>query len=246
MKRFKWQITFGASLIALSAIVYFVQIEIFNRPRDTLFYLFQDFAFVPISVLVVTLIIDQLLRVREKRAILNKMNMVIGAFFSEVGTRLLKSFPDFALHYDKIRGNLIVTNDWSEQEFSIVRKRLKNYDYKIESQRGNLEYLKSFLIGKRNFLLRLLENPNLLEHESFTDLLWAVFHLTEELACRVDVRQLPKTDYDHLSGDIKRAYILLISEWIAYMNHLKKDYPYLFSLAVRTNPFDPNASPEVK
>ena len=246
MKRFKWQITFGASLIALSAIVYFVQIEIFNRPRDTFFYLFQDFAFVPISVLVVTLIIDQLLRVREKRAILNKMNMVIGAFFSEVGTRLLKSFPDFDLHHDKIRGNLIVTNDWSEQEFSIVRKHLKNYDYKIESQRGNLEDLKSFLIEKRNFLLRLLENPNLLEHESFTDLLWAVFHLTEELACRVDVRQLPKTDYDHLSGDIKRAYILLISEWIAYMNHLKKDYPYLFSLAVRTNPFDPNASPEVK
>ena len=246
MKRFKWQITFGASLIALSAIVYFVQIEIFNRPRDTLFYLFQDFAFVPISVLVVTLIIDQLLRVREKRAILNKMNMVIGAFFSEVGTRLLKSFPDFDLHYDKIRGNLIVTNDWSEQEFSIVRKRLKNYDYKIESQKGDLEDLKSFLIKKRGFLLRLLENPNLLEHESFTDLLWAVFHLTEELACRVDVRQLPKTDYDHLSGDIKRAYILLISEWIAYMNHLKKDYPYLFSLAVRTNPFDPNAAPEVK
>src|SRR4030042_3285931 len=246
MKRFKWQITFGASLIALSAIVYFVQIEIFNRPRDTLFYLFQDFAFVPISVLVVTLIIDQLLRVREKRAILNKMNMVIGVFFSEVGTGLLKSFPDFDLNHDKIRGNLFVTNDWSEQEFSIVRKQLKNYDYKIESQRGNLEDLKSFLIGKRNFLLRLLENPNLLEHESFTDLLWAVFHLTEELACRVDVRQLPKTDYDHLSGDIKRAYILLISAWLAYMKHLKDNYPYLFSLAVRTNPFDPNGAPEVK
>jgi hypothetical protein len=30
------------------------------------------------------------------------------------------------------------------------------------------------------------------------------------------------------------------------MEHLKNDYPYLFSLAVRTNPFDPNASVEVK
>jgi len=246
MKRLKWQITFGASLIALSAIVYFVQIEIFNRPRDTFYYLFQDFAFVPISVLVVTLIIDQLLRVREKRAMLSKMNMVIGAFFSEVGTRLLKSFPDFDLHYDKIRGNLIVTNDWSEQEFSIVRKRLKHYDYKVVSQRGDLEDLKSFLIKKRDFLLGLLENPNLLEHESFTDLLWAVFHLTEELECRVNVRQLPDTDYKHLSGDIKRAYVLLISQWLDYMKHLKDNYPYLFSLALRTNPFDPIASPEVK
>jgi len=246
MKRYKWQIAFGASLIALSAIVYFFQIEIFNRPRDTFFYLFQDFAFVPISVLVVTLIIDQLLRVREKRAMLSKMNMVIEAFFSEVGTRLLKSFTDFDLHYDKIRENLIITSNWSDQDFSIVKKHLKSYDFKIDSEKDNLEDLKSFLKGKRNFLLSLLENPNLLEHESFTDLLWAVFHLTEELDCRIDVRQLPDTDYKHLSGDIKRAYVLLIIEWLAYMQHLKKAYPYLFSLAVRINPFDPDASPEVK
>jgi len=30
------------------------------------------------------------------------------------------------------------------------------------------------------------------------------------------------------------------------MAHLKKDYPYLFHLAVRTNPFDPKATPEVR
>jgi hypothetical protein len=30
------------------------------------------------------------------------------------------------------------------------------------------------------------------------------------------------------------------------MKHLKIDYPYLFSLAVRTNPFNPDASPEVR
>lgn len=29
------------------------------------------------------------------------------------------------------------------------------------------------------------------------------------------------------------------------MKHLKESYPYLFSLAVRTNPFDPAASPVV-
>jgi hypothetical protein len=35
---------------------------------------------------VVTMILDQLLHMREKRAMINKMNMVIGVFFSEVGT----------------------------------------------------------------------------------------------------------------------------------------------------------------
>ena len=44
-----------------------------------------------------------------------------------------------------------------------------------------LEETKKYLMGKRRFLLALLENPNLLEHETFTDSLRAVFHLTEEL-----------------------------------------------------------------
>jgi hypothetical protein len=193
----------------------------------------------------VTLIIDQVLRIREKRALLKKMNMVIGAFFSEVGTNLLKQFFAFDVSYNAI-GDFIVTDKWSEQNFSLAKKRLQDIVYTVDSRKGDLEVLKDFLTGKRNFLLGLLENPNLLEHESFTDLLWAVFHLTEELNSRTDIGGLPDTDYNHLSGDIKRAYILLIYEWLSYMKHLKTDYPYLFSLAVRTNPFDPNASPEVK
>ena len=57
---------------------------------------------------------------------------------------------------------------------------------------------------------------------------------------------MPDTDYKHLSGDIKRAYTLLIHEWLDYMKHLKDNYPYLFSLAMRTNPFDRDASPIVR
>jgi hypothetical protein len=246
MKHVKWQIIFGISLLVLSVCIYSIQIDIFRNPRETFFLLFQDLAFIPISVLTVTLIIDQLLRIREKRAMLKKMNMVIGAFFSEVGTTLLKSFSDFDINFDRIRQNLVITSDWSEKDFSRVGKQLREYDYDIKSEKADIENLKHFLVGKRAFLLGLLENPNLLEHETFTSLLWAVFHLTEELASRVDVRKLRATDYAHLSGDIKRAYIYLIAEWVAYMKHLKSDYPYLFSLATRTNPFDPDASPEVR
>ena len=94
--------------------------------------------------------------------------------------------------------------------------------------------------------MSLLANPNLLEHDTFTDLLWAVFHLVEELAARQEFTNLPKSDFDHLSGDIKRAYSQLLIEWLAYMKHLKDDYPYLFSLAVRMNPMDVNADPVVQ
>jgi hypothetical protein len=92
-------------------------------------------------------------------------------------------------------------------------------------------------------LLRLLENPNLLEQEAFTEQLWAVFHLTDELYYRSELTSLPDSDYQHLAVDAQRAYRALTSEWLKYMAHLLKRYPYLFSLALRTNPFDPSASP---
>jgi len=95
-------------------------------------------------------------------------------------------------------------------------------------------------------MLNLLENPNLLEHESFTNLLWSVFHLTDELGHRVDIDHLPDNDYAHLTVDINRVYQLVLSQWIGHMRHLENDYPYLFSLAARTNPFTPDASVEIK
>ena len=208
-------------------------------------YLIGDIAFVFFEVLLVTLILHQLLHYREKKSIMNKLNMVIGAFFSEAGTELLKSFSTCDKEAFRITQKLIITNNWSEKEFLKICKSVKEHIYNIDSKRGDLESIKEFLKEKRQFLLNLLENPNLLEHESFTNLLWAVFHLTEELIHRRNLRELPETDYQHLAGDIKRVYHLLIAEWLDYMQHLKNNYPYLFSLAIRTNPFDANASVEV-
>jgi hypothetical protein len=246
MKRFKWQIVLGAFLIILSLFLYLLHYAIFRDVHHIFIYMIGDIAFVPIEVLLVTVIIHRLLTEREKRARLEKLNMVIGAFFGEVGSRLLAHFSDFDPELDKIRKDLIVTSDWSEEDFSGVRERLRNHEYEVEIQKVDLEDLRVFLVGKRDLLLRLLENPSLLEHESFAQLLWAVCHLTEELGYREDLGQLPDTDYKHLAGDMKRAYTLLVYEWLDYMRHLKDHYPYLFSLAMRINPFDQNASPIVR
>lgn len=246
MKRFDWQIFLGLSLIVISVFFYFVHYAIFQDAHHIFLYLIGDIAFVPIEVLFVTLIVHRLLDKREKRSLMKKLNMVIGTFFCEVGTKLLRCFSQFDCHFDTIRENLLVNGNWTEQKFSDTARSLKDYDYQIDSQKGDLEELRNFLLEKRDFLLRLLENSNLLEHESFTELLWAVSHLTEELVARMDTKKLSNTDYAHFSGDIKRAYIVLISEWLQYIKHLKNQYPYLFSFALRTNPFDLHATPEIK
>ena len=177
---------------------------------------------------------------------MNKLNMVIGAFFSEVGLDLLKIFSRFSQNIGDLEQKLQINPNWKQKDFTAAMDAVKKYTFDISSSMADLEKLRDFLVIKRSFLLRLLENQNLLEHERFTDLLWAVFHLTEELAIREDqLTQIPQSDLNHLSGDIKRAYSQLTREWIAYTHHLKKSYPFLFSLAARINPLNPQASPLV-
>lgn len=246
MKHLKWQVFLGVTLLGLSTIFYLIHYAIFRDAHHIFLYLIGDIAFVFIQVLMVTLIIDQVLAVREKRLLLEKLNMVIGSFFSEGGRDLLKIFAEFDPQVEKIRQNLIVTDQWTMKEFLIMSKNLKGYRHDIDISKNDLTVSKQLLIGKREFFLNLLGNQNLLEHDTFTALLMAVFHLTEELASRKDVTNLSGEDKKHIAMDMSRAYTLLIVEWLAYMRHLKENYPYLFSFAMRTNPFDPDAKPEIK
>jgi hypothetical protein len=246
MQRFRWEILLGLGLIALSAVFYFVHFIIFKDPHHIFIYLLGDIAFVPVEVLMVTIIIHRLLEKREKQHKLEKLNMVIEVFFSEIGSTLLTYFSDCDSGLKDIRNQLMLTTRSTDREFQKIHTRFKNYDYTIDIHNMNLTHLTEFLTGNRQFLLRLLENPVLLEHESFTDLLRAVFHLTEELRNRKASEHLPDSDLQHLSGDIKRAYSQLVFQWLDYIKYLKRNYPYLFSLAVRLNPFDQNASPVVQ
>lgn len=109
----------------------------------------------------------------------------------------------------------------------------------------DLDELKEFLIKKRSFILRLLENPNVLEHERGSNLLWAVLHLTEELEARSSLGDLPQSDMDYLTSSIQRVYCLLAAEWITYMEYLKSYHPFLFSLILRIHPFQEKPSPVV-
>jgi len=246
MKRFNWYFVVSFLLIVLSIFSYFIHFLIFRDIHHIFIYFLGDLAFVPIEVLLVTVIIHRMLNMREKRAIIEKLNMVIGAFFSEVGTSLMKHFFKFDDNFNTISERFLTIKEWSKKDFFTSKRELHTFNFTIDIKKGNLDSLHSFLIKKRDFLLRLLENPNLLEHDTFTDLLWAVTHLTEELACRENLNETIESDAQHLAADMKRAYVILIKEWLDYMNHLRISYPYLYSLAIRMNPFNPDASPVVK
>ena len=237
-----WYAALGAGLLLASAVLYLVHYAIFRDAHHIFIYLLGDIAFMPVEVLLVAIIVHRVLDAREKKSRMEKLNMVIGAFFSEMGMQLLRTFSRFDATCKEIRGCLAASQDWKEENFREARRKIEDYECAIGRDDRLLEEMRSFLASKRDFLLTLLENPTLLEHETFTDLLWAVFHLAEELKYRYLLEGLPDSDHEHLCGDIARAYGLLLREWLAYLEHLKANYPYLFSLAVRMNPLDPEPS----
>ncbi len=241
-----WEVRLGIVLVLFSATIYAIKFLLFGDPGNTYQYIFNALGFLPINVLLVTLILNELLSVRSRRERLEKVNMVIGTFFSEVGTHLLTSISDRDPDLSGIRQDLIVTEAWTPEIFSEVRDRLRHHRYGVAIDAADLEELRRYLVKRRNFLLRLLENPVLLEHESFTDLLRATFHLAEELERRGEFAGLPESDIRHLTGDISRVYGLLTGEWLSYMEYLGRNYPYLFSFAMRANPFDETASTVVR
>jgi len=160
---------------------------------------------------------------REYQSRTRKVNMVLGVFFSEVGHRLLCLFAN---HDHTINGaitDLLVASDWTEARFATALKDLKKYKAVINARELNLGQLHFFLNSKRDFLLGLLENPVLIEHEGFSDALLSVFHLLDELTNRNGLKDLPQSDSNHLTGDMTRAYKKLIVQWIIHMRHLKKE-----------------------
>jgi hypothetical protein len=183
---------------------------------------------------------------KEALAKKKKVNMIVGVFFSEAGVPLIRKLTDALSFSEAMKNSLLVQPEWSEQEFSDAKTRLASLNFEIDINRVDLPDVHQLLRGKRTLLVQLLQHPVLFEHEAFTDLLTAVFHLEEELSARDDFGQLPKSDLNHLAGDTKRVVSLIVVQWLDYMLHLKTNYPYLFSLAVRTNPFDATSSAVVR
>jgi hypothetical protein len=234
-----------AALIAAGVALYALRWDIFATPEyhsEMWRFLIGDVAFLCMQVAIVTMLIDRILRIREKRAMLQKLNMVIGAFFSELGTELLGRLAVADAALGDIRAELIPTAKWQSADYSRARALADAHSAKIDLSSCDLYELKALLVREKPFLLGLLGNQALLEHESFTELLWAVTHLAEELDARGSFEALPAADRIHLAGDVKRALTQLTGQWLEYVSHLQLAYPYLFSLAVRTNPLDPSAS----
>ena len=230
-------------LVVLSVALFFGHYLIFKDSHHIFIYMLGDIAFLPIEIVFVSLIFHKIIEDKEKKKTHRKLNMLIGVFYSDTGNALLKMLTDSDINITNMKNKLLIKSSWTKKNFKTAGRSIDQY--KADLELLNLKALKTFLSKKRDFMLKIIENPSLLEHELFSELMMSLFHLQEELSNRHDVGALVKNDSDHLKNDVSRVYSMLLKDWLLYTQHLKNEYPYLFSFAIRTNPFDENAKVEI-
>jgi len=245
MKQRKNDLPLVIGLTILSLALYMVHFFVFKDIHHITIFALSDLAFVPFEVLCVTLIFHRLLSMNEKKKRISKLYMIIELFFAEIGTELLRAFAQCDDNLEEIHDKLEITPSCGAAELKSLGKTLTSHQAMLELSSAEFEAIDMMLQECRPQMLSMLANPALLEHETFTDVLMAVFHLTEELRMRYDFKQLTDSDKEHLTLDAHRAYELLRMEWFDYADHTRVHYPYLYSLCIRTNPFKPYREVEV-
>ncbi|PKM59279.1 MAG: hypothetical protein CVU99_14285 [Firmicutes bacterium HGW-Firmicutes-4] len=246
MKKHYKGILLGLGFIALSALLYYSHFLIFHDSHHIFIYLLGDIAFLPVEVLLVSVIFHKVIEDKDKNERFKKINMVLGVYFTEAGIELMQFFSQEDDQLTDFQDSLIIQSHWDTKDYKKAIKQIKSLDLHLNFNTHCLMTLSEFLTSRRDLFLKLLENPILVEHDTFTDLVLALTHAQQELSSRKDLGQLPENDYRHLMSDIERAYKLLLLEWLFYMMHLRKSYPFLYSFYLRTNPFDPHAEVEIQ
>ncbi|MBN1621810.1 MAG: hypothetical protein JW871_04385 [Endomicrobiales bacterium] len=240
IKKISWKIIVGIVMVILSIMFYTLHYFIFRDAHHIFIYLLGDIAFVFIEVLMVTMIIHHLLSEWEKNSHLKKLNMVIEVFFSDFGKHLLVYLSNFDRNLKSVH-DLIIDDGTCNMDFKCAFRAVKSYKSDVDINKVDLKKLSKFLTDKRPFLINMLQNPNLLEHATFTETVMAIFHIAEELAAR-DLDNISAEDLEHSKVDVERAYNKLIYQWLLYMKYTQQHFPYFFLFAMRTNPFDEKAS----
>lgn len=246
--KINWKYKYGIILIVVSIVIFSLHMTLFHNSEEVYSYFLLHLGFIPIDVLLVALVLEEIVSRKEKEAIYEKLDMIMGAFFFELGDDLLFLISSIDNQDQAINKLLKNIGSWDIKDYNIALKAMKksgaDFNGDLDSVEGKqfLYNLRECLHGKRDFLIDLIENPNLLEKDNFSSLLLAIFHLTQELELRGQLDTLPTSDYNHLVGDINRVYTALMIEWVNYLRYLKSHYPYMISIAIRTNPFNTNSN----
>lgn len=125
MKRLRFNQAIVIILIAFSFFFFILQYLLFHNLKEEMFLLFQDLTFLPIEILLVTFILDRVLRGREKQERLQQVRIVISAFFSEIGTDALVGISGMIAGSEHLKNSLDMKASWVIKDFDSASEAVK-------------------------------------------------------------------------------------------------------------------------
>ena len=184
---------------------------------------------------------EMLIARREQRTRGRKINIMVGVFFTNMGAELLRRLAAMDRAADDLRAAMDVQQGWTDNDYRRAEAAALAHQPDPDLAPEVLDDLSTFLTGHGDFLLRLLENPQVTDHERFTDLLWSILHLKEDLELRDKDAAIDPADAVQLKADLRRVYVRLLAAWLSCMRYLARNLDYLFRLSARQNPFSGDA-----
>ena len=84
-----WKIKFSLLMVVLIIIIYGSNYLVLGDAEHIISYIWTHLGFIPVDILVVAFLLDEIIERKEKEAMLEKLDMLMSTFFSEVGNELI-------------------------------------------------------------------------------------------------------------------------------------------------------------
>ena len=224
-------------MVGLSAVLYLIHYLIFRDPHHIAIFFVHDIAFLPLEVLLVSLVFDRLLERSHANENRGKLSMIESVFFSESGCDMLLYLHSCDPRGDELRLRLALNENWRQRDFIAAKSFLKEHSFKLDAARLDFFGLHHHLSTRHSYFLKVIENPALMLHEDFTRLMLDIYLLWEELESRDDLYSLPDADRTHLCALTENIYALLTDEWLDNAQNIQVHQPARLHKIMRTNPF---------
>ena len=151
-ERLSWKAKFSILMIILIIIIYGSNYLVLGDAEHIISYIWTHLGFIPVDILIVAFLLDEIIERKEKEAMLEKLDMLMSTFFSEVGNDLINQLSTVN-KYKASTENLKSIKNWNDADYENKLNELKNSNVDFSAMDIPLEKREEFFkdLNEKNF-----------------------------------------------------------------------------------------------
>ena len=156
-----WKFKFAIVMLIIASIFFVSRIIVLGDPEEVVAYLWKQIGFIPVNILIVALLLDGIMSKKEREAILEKLDMLMGTFFTEIGNDLISEISKANKNKSKTKDLKSIKN-WTDKDYENKLKELRDSPIDFEADvplEDREEFLTSIHVSiekNREFIINLI------------------------------------------------------------------------------------------